>query len=179
MLKLKEQTTATREELAGLLFRLADQLAGGKISIKKNEIKIPKKLEVKYKYKNDDGYSKFKFSFKWNNNSADSSPEIQLDVLKPQASYKELKKQLRDTLNAANLQISNGSILTDWEAQNLIDIIDASIKQSKPELLLGMEHLKQVAYDLKKAVADNSIEDARRIISFLYRQKEKYHDQYK
>lgn len=179
MLKLKEQTTTTREELAELLSSLAKQLAEGKISFKQFSIEVPMKLEVKYKYKNDDEYSKFKLSFKWLGNSVVSLPKTRSNVLKPQASYKELKKQFRDILNSANQQISGGGIPAVGQTQNLIDLIDASIKQSNPKLLQGMEHIKQVTYDFKKAVSDNNVENARKIINLLYRLKEKYHDQYK
>ncbi len=179
MVKLKEQTILSREDLSKYLLDLAAQLSKGQLSFQDIELEIPSNLSVKYKYKQKDGYSKFKLSLSWGDVPLNTSNEKYFNARSVPDSYKKLKKQFEATLNILSNTISSGKLPLASQTNKLTRLAQDSTKQAKPKLIKGMQAMEKVVLDLKKAIEIKDIGLANEKVKLLYQLKENYHRQYK
>jgi len=177
---MKKEALLNREELARLLEGLSKDVEKGEISLGQINEKIPQNLDVKYKLKSKDGYSKFKVSFKWSNEHRYDEPSA-LASSKPvkSFSYKEAKVELAASLFDINKALSDNKFPADKQVENLLNITDASIELSKPELKQGMEEVKKVTLQLKQAVDNDDIVTAKSAMTQLEKLRARFHKKYK
>ena len=63
--KIEANYSFNREKLANFLARVASEIANGKLIIKGEEVRIPRKLDLEYEFKVEDGQSEIEIEMKW------------------------------------------------------------------------------------------------------------------
>lgn len=177
--QMKKTTNLTRKELAQSLRDLSSDIERGEISFDEIKEKIPANLDVKYKYKNKEGFSKLKISFKWPSEQTSEKSSASKSSKPNKYSYKETKKQLSSSLKSINQILSENKIPTKEQVENLMNTVEASIKSSTPELKEGMIEVKTAVIELKQAIDNNDIMRANSTLDHLKQLRKRYHKEYK
>jgi amphi-Trp domain-containing protein len=176
---MKKTATLTRKEFAQSLRDLSSDIERGEISFDEIKEKIPANLDVKYKYKKKEGFSKFKISFRWPSEQTSDKPSAFKSSKPNKYSYKETKKQLSSSLKKLDQILSENKIPTEEQVENLMNIVEASIKSSTPKLKQGMIEVKTAIIELKQAIDNNDIMKANSTLDHLKQLRKRYHKQYK
>ncbi len=176
---MNKKAILSRKEFAQYLRELSSEIESGEINFDNIKEKIPENLDVKYKFKNKDGFSKIKFSFKWPSEQA-SEQSLAYTSSKPNKySYKETKNQFAILLGSIDKILSENKIPTEEQVKNIIDIAEASIESSKPKYKSEMNEVKTAIIELKQAIDTKNIVLANSAMENLKQLEEKYHKIYK
>ena len=117
---MKKEVLLTREELAKSLRDLSSDIEKGEISLDQINEKIPLTLDVKYKFKNKNGYSKFKISFKWSSEHNSDKPFTFTPSKAKKISYKEAKTELASSLGDINEALSDNKFPTEKQVETVL-----------------------------------------------------------
>lgn len=176
---MKKTATLTRKEFAQSLRDLSSGIERGEISFDEMKEKIPANLDVKYKYKKKEGFSKIKISFRWPSEQISDKSSAFTSSKPNKSSYKETKKQLSSSLKKLDQILSEDKIPTEEQVKNLINIVEASTELSMPELKEGMIEVKTAIIELKQAIDNNNIMKANNTLDHLKQLRKRYHKEYK
>ncbi len=176
---MKKTANLTRKEFAQSLRDLSSDIERGEISFDEIKEKIPANLDVKYKYKNKEGFSKLKISFKWPSEQTSDKSSAFTSSKPNKSSYKETKKQLSGSLKNIDQILSENKIPTKEQVENLMNTVEASIESSTPKLKQGMVEVKTAIIELKQAIDNNDITKANSTLDHLKQLRKRYHKEYK
>lgn len=170
-------------DLARLLRRWADEIDGGKVELNGRSLELPQRIEVKRKFKEKEGLSKFGLKISW-------PAKHQIEQEEPAETagknlpftvpggFKEMKKLMENSLDEVEMALKEQGKATE-SLVIYMATVDYFRSRSKPEWLEGITELINQSQLLRQAIDAGKPVEAETAITGIRRLKKKYHDIFK